>query len=95
MKMTLNFIFLGVHSMFQGDPTTREAASVLVCHCKAINDRTIRQVVKSGARTCRQVDRACQAGGNCGGCQPLIRAIIANERREAHAASGEISVAAS
>ena len=68
---------------------------MLVCHCKAINDRTIRQAVRSGAQTCRQVDRACAAGGNCGGCVPLIRAIIASERDEQHAASGEISVAAS
>jgi len=67
---------------------------VLVCHCKAISDRTIRQVVRSGARTCQQVARACAAGSDCGGCQPLIREIIAAECEKAPATSDEISVAA-
>lgn len=67
---------------------------MLVCHCNVVNDRTIRQAVKSGARTCRQVERACAAGGTCGGCQPLVRAIIDAEHSEAHERSGEIGVAA-
>ena len=93
--MTLNFIFLGVHSMTLGNPTTPRPASLLVCHCKAVNDRTIRQAIRSGAQTCRQVDRACAAGGNCGGCVPLIQALIASEREDRHASSGDIGVAAS
>ena len=95
MKTTLNFIFFGVHSMSLGDPPPTRSASVLVCHCEGIHDRTIRQVVRSGAQTCRQVDRACAAGGSCGDCRPLIRAIIAAERDEKHAAAAELNVAAS
>jgi bacterioferritin-associated ferredoxin len=95
MKMTLNFIFSAVHSISLGDPLPARPESVLVCHCKAVYDRTIRQAVESGARTCRQVDRACAAGGSCGGCLPLIRGIIADEREKTHAASSEIGVAAS
>ena len=68
---------------------------MLVCHCEAVNDRTIRTVVRSGARTCRQVDRACAAGGGCGGCRPLILEIIDDERERTHAASGDVRVAAS
>jgi bacterioferritin-associated ferredoxin len=95
MKMTLNFIFSRVHSISLGEESPTRSDSVLVCHCKAVYDRTIRQVVESGARTCRQVDRACAAGGSCGGCQPLIRAIIADQREKTRAASAEIGVAAS
>ena len=72
-----------------------EASNVLVCHCNAVNDRTIRQVVKSCARTCRQVDRACAAGSTCGGCQPVIREIIAAEREAETISAGELGVAAS
>ena len=68
---------------------------MLVCHCEVVNDRTIRQVVRGGARTCRQVDRACAAGGRCGGCRPLIREIIDEELTGTHAESGQVCVAAS
>jgi bacterioferritin-associated ferredoxin len=91
----IEFHFLRRTLASLGDPSPARLDSVLVCHCKAIYDRTIRQVVESGARTCRQVDRACAAGGSCGGCQPLIRAIIADERQKTRAASGEVGVAAS
>jgi bacterioferritin-associated ferredoxin len=52
---------------------------VIVCHCKAVNEHRIRDAVRSGARSCRQVTRACDAGGHCGGCRPVIREIIARE----------------
>ena len=67
---------------------------MLVCHCKAVSDRTIRRVVRSGAATCRQVGRDCQAGRSCGGCQPLIREIIDDEREDRFAESGDLVVAA-
>lgn len=67
---------------------------MLVCHCKAVYDRTIRGAVRSGANTCRQVALACQAGRTCGGCQPAIREIIDDERQERFAQSGERVVAA-
>jgi bacterioferritin-associated ferredoxin len=52
---------------------------VIVCHCKAVSDHAIREAVREGARSCRQVGRACEAGRNCGGCHPLIREIIETE----------------
>jgi bacterioferritin-associated ferredoxin len=52
---------------------------VIVCHCKAVSDHAIREAVREGARSCRQVGRACQAGRTCGGCRPLIREIIETE----------------
>ncbi|MDJ0848115.1 MAG: (2Fe-2S)-binding protein [Myxococcota bacterium] len=52
---------------------------MIVCHCKAVCDRSIREAVRSGASSVRQVARACEAGRRCGGCQPVIREIIASE----------------
>ena len=52
---------------------------MIVCHCKGITDREIRGAVREGAKTHRQVARACQAGHACGGCRPLIREIIESE----------------
>jgi bacterioferritin-associated ferredoxin len=52
---------------------------VIVCHCQGINDRSIRAAVRAGARSFGQVDRACEAGGACGGCRAEILEIIEQE----------------
>ena len=82
MKTTLNFIFnwgmlLGVE----------ERRRVIICHCKAVNDRAIRQAVRSGANTRRQVSMACAAGRACGGCVPAIDAILTDEMDDAASSS--------
>jgi len=52
---------------------------MIVCHCKAVNDRSIREAVRCGARSPREVALACQAGRSCGGCRPLVRQLIESE----------------
>ncbi len=54
---------------------------MLVCHCKSVCERQIREVVRSGARTRAQVARACAAGTRCGGCTTVLEQIISSERR--------------
>jgi bacterioferritin-associated ferredoxin len=49
---------------------------VYVCHCKAVSDRAIAAVIASGARTVAEVTDGCRAGGGCGGCHPLLQAMI-------------------
>lgn len=49
---------------------------MLVCHCKRVNDRTIRAAVESGAKCRGQVAKACGAGTGCGGCIPEVERII-------------------
>jgi bacterioferritin-associated ferredoxin len=68
---------------------------MIVCHCHGISDRKVRQVVRDGARTRRQVARACGAGASCGDCRPAIGEIIRKERaREATSSERTVSVAA-
>ncbi len=55
---------------------------MIVCSCHGITDREIRQHVRAGARTARQVAEACGAGGGCGGCRPVVSEIL----EEAHGA---------
>ena len=52
---------------------------MLVCQCKVVSEQTVREVVRDGAQSCRQVARACGAGRTCGGCRPLVREIIDEE----------------
>jgi len=53
---------------------------VIVCHCKAINDQRIRQLVASGVVELDHISQLCQAGIDCGGCHGVIEDLI-----EAHA----------
>ena len=54
---------------------------MLVCLCKAVTDRAIRQAVQDGAQSRGAVSRDCGAGNGCGGCTPVIDEILAAERR--------------
>jgi bacterioferritin-associated ferredoxin len=51
--------------------------TMLICHCHAVNDQTIRRCVDAGARSGHDVREACGAGGGCGGCRPAIDRLIA------------------
>jgi len=51
-------------------------AAVLVCHCRAVNDRQIENAALCGAGSVREIVSACGAGGVCGGCRPAIQEIL-------------------
>lgn len=52
---------------------------MIVCHCKAVRESSIRAAVRAGAHCQRSVATACKAGGKCGGCRPAIEQIIEQE----------------
>jgi bacterioferritin-associated ferredoxin len=54
---------------------------LLVCHCQRICDRTIRASIQEGARSIKEVGKACGAGRGCGGCRPTIAELLVEERR--------------
>lgn len=55
----------------------------LVCNCFGVSEKTIEAMVsKSLLATVEDVTRACNAGGGCGSCQPLIRDILDDFWRE-------------
>lgn len=45
---------------------------MLICHCRAVNDQTIRATILAGARDPAAVSRSCGAGSGCGGCLPAL-----------------------
>ncbi|HEX7132406.1 MAG TPA: (2Fe-2S)-binding protein [Iamia sp.] len=49
---------------------------MLVCHCRAVNDRQIEAAALCGAGSVREIVAACGAGGVCGGCRPAIEEIL-------------------
>jgi bacterioferritin-associated ferredoxin len=59
-----------------------------VCHCRAVTDCRIREVIAAGATELGEVARRSGAGVTCGGCLPGVRRILA-------ASAGEPEVAPS
>ena len=52
---------------------------MIVCHCNAVSDRTIREAIRNGASSRSAVARRCGAGKFCGGCTPAIDALLTAE----------------
>jgi bacterioferritin-associated ferredoxin len=48
---------------------------MVVCHCAAINDVTIARFRREGA-TVADVVAGCGAGGDCGGCIPVLEDLL-------------------
>ncbi len=53
---------------------------MVVCHCLALNDRTISKLCTDGPVTVDDVVAQCGAGGRCGGCRPTIEALLAEHQ---------------
>jgi bacterioferritin-associated ferredoxin len=49
---------------------------VVICHCKAVSDRDVRQAQSAGACTPAKVVRATGAAKDCGGCLPALMALL-------------------
>jgi bacterioferritin-associated ferredoxin len=49
---------------------------MLVCHCHAVSDQTIRRCVDAGAQSGNEIREACGAGASCGSCRPVIDQLI-------------------
>ena len=49
---------------------------MVVCHCRAVSDRAIVATLASGACSVEQVGNHCGAGTRCGGCRPVIEALL-------------------
>jgi bacterioferritin-associated ferredoxin len=50
---------------------------VYVCHCRAVTDGRVRCAIEEGAREPAEVGRRCGAGTRCGGCLPVLQALLA------------------
>jgi bacterioferritin-associated ferredoxin len=49
---------------------------VLVCHCQVVYERDVRAAIDAGARDEFDVADACGAGAACGGCLPVVSALL-------------------
>jgi bacterioferritin-associated ferredoxin len=50
---------------------------MIVCHCKVVSDRHVRDAIVCGASTPDDVGDMCGAGTGCGSCRPTIGMLLA------------------
>jgi bacterioferritin-associated ferredoxin len=58
---------------------------VIVCSCKGVPCRKIRQAVRDGAVCLKSIRKVCGAGGVCGQCRFHVAEILAEERQSGSA----------
>lgn len=51
---------------------------MIICVCKGISDGTIKNLVKAGATSLRQIMATCHAGKDCGSCVCKVKEILEN-----------------
>ena len=52
----------------------------IVCHCNAVRERTIEKAIRRGASTVDDIRAQCGAAARCGGCEPVVRAMLVGPR---------------
>jgi bacterioferritin-associated ferredoxin len=54
-----------------------EERKMYVCSCQAVSDREVQAAILEGACDLHELAQRCGAGITCGGCQPLLRRLLA------------------
>jgi bacterioferritin-associated ferredoxin len=52
------------------------APSMIVCHCRAVSERTIGAEVAAGAASIPELSERCGAGSDCGGCHRRLERLL-------------------
>lgn len=53
---------------------------MIVCHCHAVSDRTIRELVRQGKTGLEAIGEATGAATCCGGCARTVEQVIVEAR---------------
>ena len=65
----------------------------IVCHCNAVRERTIEKAIRRGAMTIEDIRAECGAAARCGGCEPVVRAMLADQRHPEFAYETLVAIA--
>jgi len=54
---------------------------MMICHCRAVNDRQVHAAIAAGATDRDTLSAHCNgASSRCGGCWPTLEALLAQGR---------------
>jgi bacterioferritin-associated ferredoxin len=65
----------------------------IVCHCNAVRERTIEKAIRRGATTLEDIQDQCGAAARCGGCEPVVRGMLADQRHAEFAYETIVAIA--
>lgn len=54
----------------------RTGETVIICICRRISDRSMRDAIAGGAKTAGAVFRAAGCAPQCGSCVPMVKTMI-------------------
>lgn len=66
---------------------------MIICVCKGVNEREIRDTIIAGCRTEETIGRRCGAGTDCGSCLETLRELLQTGQSHHAAAKGRHSLA--
>jgi bacterioferritin-associated ferredoxin len=49
---------------------------MMVCHCRAVRDSVIREVIDAGIVEVDEIAAVCGAGSQCGGCRDVLEELV-------------------
>lgn len=49
---------------------------MLVCICKGLSERAVKETIDAGASSVEAIGKACGAGTDCGTCQGALEAML-------------------
>ena len=74
----------GGSSCLQGLRLSLNERIMIVCVCRGVSDREVRRAVAAGAACLETLER-CGIGGDCRGCESMLRDMIVNIAGEENA----------
>ena len=90
VRLAFDTLVAGVREYSDAARSEWNGEEALICTCFFVSENMIEDEIKLGQlTTVREVTRACNAGGGCGSCQPLIVEIL--ESVNGPGVSGELS----
>jgi bacterioferritin-associated ferredoxin len=57
---------------------------MIVCLCRGLADHALRALIARGGDTRERLAAACGAGADCGGCSPMLDALLEEVRHGAY-----------
>jgi bacterioferritin-associated ferredoxin len=54
---------------------------MIVCLCRGLAEHALRALIARGGDTRERLAAACGAGNDCGGCSPMLDALLEEVRR--------------
>ena len=54
---------------------------MIVCHCRAVNERAVERVIEHGAETVERIGESCGAGTVCHACHPELERLLSERAR--------------